>query len=365
MALGSTLSQQYKPATSARPKSAIVGAAGAAALGAARGAAKPGTPLPVTYSNIPAGFTPPQGEMTYNENMPGIPNTNGTPNPFINQPTFDPGRAAAEQLAAQYLAQANAVWDNRTSAWKWDSGLANSLTGVNNQALRNATNNNLSLNQESAYRNSLDGQGNTLDAQFIRDTWGLANEQKTVDDANMQRLIGQANEGYGFANRQFDLANQATGLQEGINTRAAVSDASGRGATLSAGFMDNLGDIKAQADISRGRSALDQSQAFSSITGNIGDLYNRQASSDISYRNDVRGFQQQLDRNSFAKSAIDSMAREYGIRAKDMQQSLAAAIEKNNLNSAQVVSQLNQAYLSGNAQQIAQINQFLATLIGA
>jgi len=364
MALGSTLPSQYRPAnrsaTPPRPKPPISG-----------GNSPSGTaPKPqVTYAPIPPYFVPPAAG--YSENMPGIPNTNGTPNPFINMPSGLPtaesvaGQRAADELAAQYQSQSDAMFAQRKSDFEYDKLLANSMTGVNNKALTNATANSLALNNESMFRNSLDSRSNAIDAKFITDTWGLSNEQKILDDANVQRLIGQVEEGYGFANRQFDLANQATDLQQGINTRAAVSDATGRGAMLSAGFMDNLSDIKTQADISRGRAVLDQSQAFSGITGNIGDLKNRQANTDIAYRNSVLGFQQQLDNNSLAKSAIDSMAREYGIRAKDMQQSLAVAIEKNNLDNAQVIGQLSQAYQSGNAQQIAQMNQFLATLIGA
>jgi hypothetical protein len=331
-----------------------------------RGQPQPATPQNpgnLVYSDIPVGTPPPT--PGYSQNMPGVPNTNGSVNPNQNQPTYDAGTAAANQLAAQYQSQYDANMAQRTGNWQYDRLLADSMTGANNAALTNATNNSLALNDEARYRNGLDGAGNALDSQFIRDTWGLTNEQKSLDDANYYRMVDQTKLGYDFANSAFDLANRQTAMQEGVNTRSAVSDASGRGAMLSAGYGDNLTDIKTQADISRQGAFDNQRQAHAAVGNQLGDLYHNQASSNIAYRNDTLGFQHQLDKNDLAKAAIDSMAKEYGIRAKDMQQSLAAAIQKNNLNNAQVISQLNQAYQSGNAQEIAQMNQFLATLMGA
>jgi hypothetical protein len=322
---------------------------------------------------------------------------NSPNNPFYDNPVG----LSANQQASQYQAQLDAQHAGGVSSFWNNAGNATGLNNLNNYALQQSTNNQLALNHEGAIQNGLDHQtnannlgllrtqGKLLDQQFHTDqnfinaTWGLNNQQYAADQQNFAGQAKQLKGEYGFADRNQQLAMQQAGLSRDANNQSAMSQAASSGSLLAQGTGDNFRNIGTQYGIAQGNANLSHDQAYAQIGGDLRNLYHQQTTSQINHKGDANNFQHQLDtgvnswkgnaaqinnavaNNFVAKQGLDSMAREFGIKATDLNQSLANAVQKNNLNLNQVIQGLSDAMTSGDNGRIQQYNQFMAQLINS
>lgn len=344
----------------------------------------------------PSSSIPPSGNGGYQP---------GPPSPWyldqskpVNPIYTNPG---SNVLANQYDAWLKAQQQQSATNRNTDVTLANSVNNVNNKSLVNSTQNQLNLNNEARFRNSLDQQGVDIQNAQIQAQWGVTNDQFMQDQAYISGVWGRGNAanqadnayfnqretntrlGYGFADTEQSLANQRAQLQRDVNNRGAFSDATSRGAAVSQGFSDNLNTIESQLSLAQQAAQSTRDQQYANVSQSIFDNRNSQrigneqwadksASLNKSETDTVNAYKQrtidmqaQLDQNGVAKDALASVAREYGLKDKDLLDSLGSAIEKNNLNLSQVIQNITEAYQSKDANQIAQMNQFLAQLMGA
>jgi len=285
----------------------------------------------------------------------------------------------------------------------------NSLDRLSLQNSNQLANTNLGLagQQRDADIGRIKGQWQLRNGQFVADqdyvrgVWGRTTEQFGADQAQSAAMADQARLGYGYAAADLENQTNRTNLQESSNRRAATSDAAGRGAFGSAGFRDNISDIGELAGLNREAAWNTYEQQRDSTTGQLRDIDYGRGNLDRRYVGDVADYQKQLGDNSrnyqgdvlnyqygigqagrdytataasinkqlqdnkYADQALQSMARTLGIQSKDITQTLATATQRNNINLTQLISDMNSAYLQGDADRVQQFNQFLYQLIGA
>lgn len=212
--------------------------------------------------------------------------------------------------------------------------------------------------------------------------------------SNDQYLAGVAQDNqaqYGFATRDFrnDLAGAR--LQRDTSRRAASSDAASRGAFGSAGFRDNISDILSQFGLNTDAAnlALDRAnQQIGERDRSIGNersnlrfgyedqtigfdrdaagLTRSAASNFNAYRDDLQGFRkQEVDLNAQGRElentnkALDSLAREYGIKRTDIENQFNNAVTRLGLDADQTRQDLEQMLNSGNAELVARGIEFM------
>jgi hypothetical protein len=238
------------------------------------------------------------------------------------------------------------------------------------------------------------------DNDYIRGVWGRTTEQYGADQSNMARLAQQTQQGYGYAASDLENSTNRANLQESTSRRSATSQAAGAGAFGSAGFRDNIEDIGGLANLNRESAWNTYEQRRDQVTGQLGDIDYGRGNLDRRLQGDVAGYQKQLDDhnrnyqgdvinyrygigqadrdyrgtanqlekalkdNSLAAQGLESMARSYGIQRKDIIQTLSTATQRNNINLAQMIGEMNAAYQQGDSDRIFQFNQFLANMMG-
>lgn len=238
------------------------------------------------------------------------------------------------------------------------------------------------------------------DQDYIRGVWGRATEQFGADQAQSAAMADQARLGYGYAANDLQNTTNRVSLQEQANRRSATSEAAGRGSFGSAGFRDNISDIGELASLSRESAWNQYEQRRDATTGELRDIDYGRGNLDRRYAGEVADFQKQLEDNQrgyesdvlgyrygigqadrdfrgttaslakqlednkLAKLGLQSMARSYGIQDRDIMQTLETATQRNNINLAQLIGEMNATYAQGDADRIFQFNQFLHNLIG-
>lgn len=254
---------------------------------------------------------------------------------------------------------------------------------------------------------NLDSQWNIRQGQwqsqeaYIQQSWGITNEQYVNDQKYFAQDEQRDKAEYGFNQREYDLAQRDNQLNTDVNRRSAQSDAAARGAFGSSGFAQNLSDIQTQSVNQGDRNVLGLDKANASTDKTLADLYHNHDNGIYAYQQAGAAEQQQLaqgqsalasdqstythntnqnqlsneaqnaqfdaalNNNQYASQGLDLIAKSYGIKATDIQQTLASALQKNGLNLNQTIAQINQAYQSGNQAIINQTNQFITGLIGA
>jgi hypothetical protein len=246
-------------------------------------------------------------------------------------------------------------------------------------------------------RQGLRGEQYATDQGFNQQNWDELQTQKgTAYDRFMEndQYMGQQaidnNQQYGFTGRQYEASVSDAFDQRNTQNRANLSASAGAGSFGSAGFMDNRDDIQGQygsaltsAGLSMDRQNLQTDQADrafghgrelnklgyadteSAFRGQQNQLQHQRTSQGNAYNQDLQGFaatRAGYDRDG-AKlenmgSSIDSLAREYGIKAQDIENQFQAAATKMGLDLNDVNRQLEEALASGDAQRMQQATNF-------
>lgn len=211
---------------------------------------------------------------------------------------------------------------------------------------------------------------------------GLAYDKFQTNDQYLAG-VGQDNQKqYGFAARDYRTDIAGSRLQRDTSRRAATSDSAARGAFGGAGFRDNISDIMSQYGLNMETANLGLDRANQQIgeadrqignqRANLGFGYQGQvigfdrdaagltrsaAQNYHGYRDDLQGFRKQrVDLDSQGRDlaqtgkALDSLAREYGIKRSDLENQFNNAVTRLGLDSKQAREQLEQMLNSGNAE---------------
>lgn len=251
-------------------------------------------------------------------------------------------------------------------------------------------------------RRGIRGQQHSDQQNYLNQQAGFLNTaQKTAYDrfnSNDSYMAGQAQDlmaQYGFNTRNYDLDVQDAFAQRSTQQRGAVSDSAARGAFGSAGFRDNISDIRGQYDQSVARSDLgldaanqqvdeqgraignnranlrfgyaDTTLGFDRDKAGLTDAHNR---NNTSYADDLQGFKAQyagLDRDKAKTMNVDaglkSLGREYGLKEADINNQFKNATTALKLDYNDTMQQLEQMMASGNANLYAQAMQFMQQMM--
>lgn len=359
---------------------------------------------PTTGTNPPSAPNSPPGGPSAGDQRPTTPQPQKPQTGPVYQETIVPGADAlgpAGDLADQYDTWLKEQQRKNTGNYQTSVDLANAANDLNNRALSESIENQRGLLDEGRYRNALDQNSNVAtgqmyardkdlmamqygaDMDWIAKTWGITDQQYAADVKNLNAMKSQIRGEGQFAQRQYGISEAGTNLQETVNYQGAESDASTRGAMLSQGFGDSVSAIGEQARIGHSSNQLALDRAMAQMRGDLrnadyqigtrgrqheGDINNlthQKASTTISYDRNLNSLNNAMTQNGYAMQALQSIAREYGIRDKDLVQTLANKTAMNNLDATQIINGLTQAYEKNDAELIQQYNQFLAYLMGA
>ena len=269
-------------------------------------------------------------------------------------------------------------------------------------------NNAVDLNYQNVMRGVLDerrgirGEVFGIQQDYLNDQLGFVN--RSQDNAynrfqSSDAYLGQQGKDlmaqYGFNARGFDQDIQSAFAQRGTQQRGAVSDAAARGAFGSAGFGDNIQDIYGQyqratdaatLQLDQGNQAVDErGRAIGNDRANLRFNYTDQTigfdrdkrgidkghqDNITGYRDDLATFRGQYAANDRDRAqlqnvnkGLDSLAREYGIKATDLRNQFDNAVTKMGLDLNDTMGQLEQMLNSGNAQLQAQGMQFMQQMM--
>jgi hypothetical protein len=300
---------------------------------------------------------------------------------------------------------------------QYDQGLAmgTGRADFNEQMLREGLWSDMGLLGEQKYRNvdlargqqgidqgyldtmrGLAGEGHGSERNYLNAMIGQLNDRKNlayekygVNDAYMaQQGVDNAAQ-YGFNARGYQQELDSAFDQRGTQQRAARSDAAARGAFGAAGTRDNEQDIMdqygrsmeaANLGLDMGNQQVDErDRAIGNNRDNLGMDYRGQqtafteqqlgydrahTNNDLGYRGQMAGYDKQGKELAQTGKALDSLAREYGIKETDLRNGFKNGVTKIGLDLADTQAQLEQMLSSGNAQLIQQgmnfMNQMMA-----
>ena len=265
-----------------------------------------------------------------------------------------------------------------------DQNYLNTMRSVatNQQGIRHTEHGN-----EQDYINAMIGQ--------LNNRRGLAFEKYGVNDRYAAQQAQDNATQYGFNARGYQQDLDQAFSQRGTQQRGNRSDAAARGAFGSAGFRDNEQDIMDQygQSLSAANLGLDSAnqqvderdRAIGNSRQNLGLDYRgqeiafgeQQLGYDRSHQNNNTGYQmsQEQYRGQMAGydkqgrelqqtgKALDSLAREYGIKETDLRNGFKNGLTKIGLDLADTQTQLEQMLSSGNAQLIQQGMNFMAQIM--
>lgn len=311
-----------------------------------------------------------------------------------------PGQIAADNLAAQYNAWLEAQQTKNKTQFDTDVLLANSLNGLNGTMLANSTQAQRDLLAQEQYQNRLDqignkqqtlsmerergilGQSYESDMAWIERTWGLAQGQYSADVAHLNAIKGQLGENREFAGRQFGISEDQTNLLRQTNTWQNRSDATARGAMRSEGYDNTRYAIEEQARLGHSGNQLTYDKSLSDIAGQMRDanyqignagrnlqgqqsnLTHQREQTSYTYQKNLNTIQNAIAQNKLAGMALKSVAAQYGIRDRDLQDTLASKLAINGIETATFIQGLTKAYETQDTYLMQQYNQFLAQLLG-
>lgn len=258
-----------------------------------------GTPYVTPGTQVPPSSTAAANGYTGAQFNPGYSPTPATP-------ATGPGgiTSIANPTNNPIIDQFNAWIQAQYVQGQQSAGLATGLA--------NATN----ANDLTTLNNSSAAQLAALMQQQYRDVT-LAG----LNDANTLKFAGQTR----------DNQDQALGLNRDIGLRANISNAASSGAASAKGTFQNTRDI-------------------------FDKYHNQFTANDISYNHTAADI-------AVHKDALDSLGKEYGIRADEITNQLKSATVKLGLNYAQTVQQINAQLKSGNSQLQQQAINFMMQLM--
>lgn len=230
---------------------------------------------------------------------------------------------------------------------------------------------------------------------FLNERQGLAYDQFQSTDQYAGQQARDLMAQYGFAGRQFAQTQEEAFANRSTQKRAATSDATARGAFSSAGFGDNIQDIYGQYGRTMDANTLQLDRTTQSIDERdreIGqqrkDLRLGYEGQQIGFRQDARGINNAHDINRIGTEGeynqlrgqysandlqranlqnvdkgLSSLAKEYGLKEADIKNQFNQAVDRMGLDLNETQQQLGQMLASGNAQLIAQANQFMSQMM--
>jgi hypothetical protein len=246
------------------------------------------------------------------------------------------------------------------------------------------------------------GQDFSRQQGFLNDQIGFLNERQRLAYDQFQstdQFAGQQARDlmaqYGFAGRQFAQTQEEAFANRDTQRRAATSDAAARGAFGSAGFGDNIQDIHGQYSRNMDANTLQLDRTTQSIDERdreIGqqrkDLRIGYAGQQVGFRQDARGINNAHDINRISTEGqynqlrgqysandlqranlqnvdkgLSSLAKEYGLREQDIKNQFEQGLDRMGLDLNDTQQKLGQMLASGNAQLIAQANQFMSQMM--
>ena len=246
------------------------------------------------------------------------------------------------------------------------------------------------------------GQDYTRQQGFLNDQIGFLNDRQDLAYNQFQSSDEYAGQQardlmaqYGFAGRQFAQTQEEAFANRETQKRAASSDAAARGAFGSAGFGDNLQDIYGQYGRTMDANTLQLDRTNQSIDERDRDIGQQREQlrfgyegQQIGFRQDARGINNQHDINRISSEGqynqlkgqysandlqranlqnvdkgLQSLAKEYGLKEADIKNQFNQAVDRMGLDLNETQQQLGQMLASGNAQLIAQANQFMSQMM--
>lgn len=256
---------------------------------------------------------------------------------------------ATQNNANAYGAQSKAQQDRNASQRQYDLTYATQSNTLNNEALRLQQANSNSGNSATRIRNELARAQGVNDAALLRQQKGFAGEQKVLDEAAI-------NAAWGFNDQSFGLAKDKLAFAKDVNTQSAMSDAASRGAIMAQGTQDNFANIETQYSQGMTGAGIDYSATQANLT-------HQRGSNDVNYRGNIAQFDTALANNSLADAALKKLAGSYGVSSRNMNLALANALERNNLDAANTIEQINRAYDSKDATLINQTTQMIDQIL--
>jgi hypothetical protein len=299
----------------------------------------------VTIQPIPVGFMPPVPQ--YTENMPGIPNTDGTKNPFLDQPNgmeVYPYRMAIQSMQdASDLSYEQLLMQLDFKKQLADRGF---YYDERDMALRNSSD--MQRLGNSRYRDvdlARDGMNNTNAAAYrtLGARLGVANGGFDLD---MARLADQLRVG----ERAFGLGNDNLAFQTGIANRDATNAAAAAGAGTSTGYGSSLSQIRQQDQLSRqGIENAWLAAQEANTTGQQAATLQR----DTALRGAQNDWATQQANYNLQSRMIDSVAKDYGVTSSQMQQAMKNGAERLGLDYVQLITEITDSRTSIIAQKKA------------
>jgi hypothetical protein len=246
------------------------------------------------------------------------------------------------------------------------------------------------------------GQDFSRQQGFLNDQMGFLNQRQDLAYNQFQssdRYAGQQSRDlmaqYGFAGRQFAQTQEEAFANRNTQERAAASDAAARGAFSSAGFGDNIQDIRGQYSRSMDANTLQLDRTTQSIDERDREIGNQRDNLRFGYEGQRIGFSQdarginnahevnrigtegeynqlrgQYSANDLQRAnlqnvdkGLSSLAKEYGLREADIKNQFEQSVDRMGLDLNETQQQLGQMLASGNAQLIAQANQFMSQMM--
>lgn len=320
------------------------------------------------------------------------------PNPLIQQyNSFIAGQQG--QLQGNYLnqlGQAGAVRDLNLDFL--NRGQGNDLARLNEQRYRSIDLERQALQgneQDLAARRGLLGEryglaqeGYDLDMKSIGQQYASNLKGYQSDLGYMQGLYDDYSEDRAFNEQEAALRSRGNTLSRDRGTRLARSDATARGAATSRGLQDEFGDITSQFQLAQDSSQTQLQRAQTGV-GREEDLTTKQIQDRYREYQDVHEglgiqgegafLQLKGQRNALGGQgldldqrggdlyrtgqALDSLAREYGVKESDIRNAFEQASAKMNLDYNSTQQQLGQMLNSGNAALQAQAYNFLSQIM--
>lgn len=273
------------------------------------------------------GYTPGTGGFTSYQGYQGVPSSQyGQVGTGQTAPSYPPG--SPEALIAQYQQWQDQQFASNQKNNLTNLGIADWMNQLNTKSLQQSSGADLARLMEQQYRDvQLGKEGNDLNRWFA------------------QIGLGQADQQLGLAGQGRDLDIRGAGLNRDIGYRANLSDASSRGAITSSGYLQNDRDLLGKFNLARD-------------TANLG-----YAGAELTHDRQKTDYDSTIAKAGLDDKALDSLAREYGIRASDINNQLKLATTKLGLDYAQTIKQLNDQLHSNNAQLAQQAMNFMYQML--
>lgn len=276
--------------------------------------------------------------------------------------------SALQALLAQSAAQQQAL----QSAADFDTARAGQLRDLAIAGLQSDTGLARSLLASDRYRTvDLGLQGVDADRRYwntISNAWDTETANIQSDQAKQREFLARAfgietsalDAAFGFAGTDLGLANRAAQLSYDNSSRAALSDATTRGAMTSKGFRDTRGALLQQLGLSRETNQLNYDRTVSDIgtrrqnatlskdrgeQGLVKAWADRMVDTERNKAQVTRGLSD-ADRTA---AALQSLASDFGMRDAELVSRLQRGMQQANLDYADTIAAITSAMQSNTA----------------